>query len=461
MKLSVKPINCRQCPSCYESKIQQRPWDIGKVMARLRKNTKENKKIANGNKKNFLKEAPSLHGGEPLLLPFDDIAKILKYSFINYKRSGIQTNLMHLTPEHIELFKKYNTSVGISLDGITAGNNQCRFPSGMPESDIAAATLKIKEYMGLLSENDISMSSITVLRKINCSQENIKDMIDLAQEHKMDSMRFNPGIIYDEKRKESEEITREQLFDVLKVLYDNLTEGLIISPVNGYIDGMMGHTGNISCGHRRCDPWSSIAEITLMGDGELGTCLHGAGALDGLQIKRGNRQSFARNNVLQQIPQEFNGCKDCKFWFMCYGGCPGSGIDNDFRNRTRFCEGIRDFLQYLYDKLKLIFPNIYLTPDFYPNPPDIKYIELSISGSVYLKQHRKSKPKTGKDTSKEYTSIIMPGGITHDDSNDQAWLKLNPNWGKKNSGKKVINGRRNGKRTVGRVLHKECYRELK
>jgi hypothetical protein len=41
--------------------------------------------------------------------------------------------------------------------------------------------------------------------------------------------------------------------------------------------------------------------------------------------------------MLQYIPQENGGCKDCEYWNHCMGGCPVTGIDNDWRNRSRFC----------------------------------------------------------------------------------------------------------------------------
>ena len=48
--------------------------------------------------------------------------------------------------------------------------------------------------------------------------------------------------------------------------------------------------------------------------------------------------SFVRYLSLYHTPQEFGGCKDCRFFLMCKGQCPGTGINGDWRNRTEHCE---------------------------------------------------------------------------------------------------------------------------
>jgi uncharacterized protein len=45
------------------------------------------------------------------------LEKLWKWGFDKYKSNGIQTNGSLINDQHIELFKKYNVHVGISIDG--------------------------------------------------------------------------------------------------------------------------------------------------------------------------------------------------------------------------------------------------------------------------------------------------------------------------------------------------------
>ena len=59
----------------------------------------------------------TLFGGEPLLLPLADLEELLRWGMEKFGMSGIQTNGLLITSEHIALFKKYNVQVGVSIDG--------------------------------------------------------------------------------------------------------------------------------------------------------------------------------------------------------------------------------------------------------------------------------------------------------------------------------------------------------
>jgi len=59
----------------------------------------------------------SLFGGEALILPLKDLEELLQIAHTRFGRSGVQTNGSLITNAHIDLFTKYNTHVGISMDG--------------------------------------------------------------------------------------------------------------------------------------------------------------------------------------------------------------------------------------------------------------------------------------------------------------------------------------------------------
>ncbi|MEM2191830.1 MAG: radical SAM protein, partial [Archaeoglobaceae archaeon] len=70
-----------------------------------------------------------LHGGEPLLLPIEDIEKFLKFAYRKCGKSSVVTNGYAIDDEKIRLFKKYRTEVCVSIDGFPEMN----LPRAPPE----------------------------------------------------------------------------------------------------------------------------------------------------------------------------------------------------------------------------------------------------------------------------------------------------------------------------------------
>mgnify|MGYP003347235368 FL=1 len=108
MSIEVRPVGvtCNlRCAYCYEEPVRTKTptlrYDRTAVLAAIDK----------------AEHNWSLFGGEALLLNLEDLEELLKVSFDKWKRSGVQTNGTLITPKHIELFEKYQTHVGISLDG--------------------------------------------------------------------------------------------------------------------------------------------------------------------------------------------------------------------------------------------------------------------------------------------------------------------------------------------------------
>src|SRR5271155_2298358 len=58
-----------------------------------------------------------LFGGEPLLLPKETLRDLLEWGFQRNGANSLQTNGILVDDDHIELFKRFNVRVGISIDG--------------------------------------------------------------------------------------------------------------------------------------------------------------------------------------------------------------------------------------------------------------------------------------------------------------------------------------------------------
>ncbi len=102
------------------------------------------------------------HGGEPLLAPLDFYAEIYDYcSKMNSKFTySLQTNGTLLNRENISFFKKHNTHIGLSFDGISN-----EFSRGN--------TQKILSNIELLKSNNIFPGAILVV-----NQSNVDYLID-------------------------------------------------------------------------------------------------------------------------------------------------------------------------------------------------------------------------------------------------------------------------------------------
>ena len=389
MGLTVKPIACPGgCLGCYEKDIRQKglapDFEITKVLETLSAQMALDK----DNSWN----SPTLHGGEPLLLPLSDIDAILKMVFEKYGQSGIQTSGVMIRQEHIDLFTKYKTCVGISIDGDTPETNAGRWNA--PGFDVAERTQRTLDILSQLKLAKLNVSAITVMRQCNAGTPALRsDLIHfglrLRDEFGVSSMRFNPVIAFDERTARDEQLDNFSLADafkkqIIKVVAD---ENLSWYPARDFINILNGKSG--VCIFTECDPWSTNSEIPILGDGSLSVCMKGGGGSDGIATLRVEK-SMARYEALRQVSQTAGGCRGCFWWKYCKGGCPGAGIDGDWRNRSRFCEALQQTFAFVSGLA--VFDN---------TQPDCK-------GQVDHGDSHGDKP--------------------HGDSNDPEWRKANPWW---------------------------------
>lgn len=352
--LSVKITNalCNlQCAYCYEhiyrEKANQRPFDLQAILTQIERE----------------QMAPYLHGGEALLAPIDAVETILAKAYDMKGHSSIQTNATLITEEHIELFKRYNTQVGVSFDG-PGEMSRYRIPveGKEPVADLIWSNIK------WLRREGIHVGVICVLTKANALPEQRDAFKQWVLELKKLGItgRMNPAEI-DYPSMQKIALTPEELDD----FYRDMT-GFILTEVGGdwlpyrdVVDSLLGLNQG-TCSFGPCDYYNADAEKVILSDGSTAMCMKTSktGHIYPRYQNVGNR-GFAkiRYEVLPKVEQEFGGCKGCKYWRNCTGGCPAEGIDGDWRNRSRYCLAMYGLFEETARLLKYMFPNIELTTD--------------------------------------------------------------------------------------------------
>lgn len=309
--LLIKPyLGCNlACKYCYEGNYRQKhkpkmTYDLKAILKKMEE---------------FKDLDISLHGGEILCLPKKDVEMMLKKMYELKERSSIQTNATLIDNGYIKMFKKYKTSVGISWDG----------PGEL--SAYRPGSTKVGSIIERLIKEGITPSFIIVVSKANAGTKQrlnkLKDWLLYLHQHKI-SGRINPCY-----NTPGYELGEERLKEVYLDLADFcLHHNLRWSPFTDIIDGLKGK--DRVCTFMGCDPFCTQSATIILGDGSVTNCMR-TNKED--ILLRHPAQYKTRNEILENVPQEYKGCKDCKYWSACYGGCPTSALDGDWRNRTHVC----------------------------------------------------------------------------------------------------------------------------
>ena len=109
MTVELRPLGVRcniECQYCYQNPQRDAGnlpvgFDLGRMKAAIERAGA-----------NF-----TIFGGEPLLVPEHVLEELWALGYERFGSNGIQTNATLITDRHIALFKRYNVSVGISVDG--------------------------------------------------------------------------------------------------------------------------------------------------------------------------------------------------------------------------------------------------------------------------------------------------------------------------------------------------------
>lgn len=374
------------CTYCYEepdrkyseSEIKS-DYDLDAILDRLKGMKDE---LPDG-------DIPMLHGGEPLLLPDEDLERIFSWVYDEYslgetdRYSSIQTNGTLLTDDHIELFKKYNVSVGLSCDGPAELNEKrvARSEMGGEQRDITdSMTERTLDALDRLKKSEVPTGVIVVVTEQNAGSdeklERLHEWMDDLTKHGV-SGHFNPAIPYEDIQ-EDDSLSPERLKEVYLQTWEWVKEKSYRewSPMNDYQDNLLGLDLE-NCHERQCDVFNAGAAKKVKGDGSVTGCgLTWSAAGDGNAFLQGEATDSEFNStderyvMLKQIPgkytegeQDQGGCHGCRYWNVCQGGCPSNGLNFDYRNRTRWCEPKYALYEKIEEDMRGMFPGLQLITD--------------------------------------------------------------------------------------------------
>lgn len=298
-----------------------------------------------------------LHGGECTLIPVDEFEKLVSMIYnLPWRRQdqsvgkkgavSIVTNGSNITDRHIEIFKKYNVHVSISVDG-PPELNVYRGPCPDCEGVSAKYNEELRETILRLRQSEVPVSIMCILHQGNAGSKEKrmklgKWMIWL-KEYGITGGRMNPA--YSDEHPELE-LTNDQIFQMWVNIYHwNKKYGLRWNPLMEMERNLLGDNKNPQpCVYNKCDPFNTHT-ISVLPDGRIGNCDRTFGR--GIYMRSMDNSTSGRYKALKQTD-----CKKCKYWAICHGGCPQEGVDGDWRRNTRFCQAIYKTYNYIEKQLR-------------------------------------------------------------------------------------------------------------
>lgn len=279
----------------------------------------------------------TVFGGEPLLVPIDDLEKIFAWGYERYKQNSIQTNGVLLTPAHIDLFKKYNVSVGFSIDGPDELNDSRWAGSAEKTRD---ATDKSHASLRAVLEAGISCSVIVTLYKGNGSPERLARLLTwfeqldrLGMKHaRIHLLEVDHGVV-----REKMQLSVEDTIAAVRAIaaHEQKLKALRFDIFRDMRNLLAAEDDDVTCIWNPCDPYTTDAVHGIDGQGNRTNC--GRTYKDGIPQLKAVQTGYERQVILYHTPQSFGGCQGCRFFAMCKGQCPGTAIDGDWRNRSEHC----------------------------------------------------------------------------------------------------------------------------
>lgn len=280
----------------------------------------------------------ALFGGEPLLLPIEDLEHLFAWGVTRFGRNSVQTNGTVLEDAHVRLFRDYNVHVGVSMDG-PGPLNDVRWAGTLEKT--REATRRAEQNLARLCREGISTSLIVTLHRGNATADRLHVLhgwLRRLREIGVRAVRLHLLEVEDERIRREYALSAAENVAALRS-FAEIEQELLPMKLDVFremVQLLQGRDDRVSCVWRACDPYTTAAVRGVEGQGQRSNC--GRTNKDGIDFAKADTPGYERYIALYHTPQEHGGCHDCRFFLMCRGHCPGTALDRDFRNRTEHCE---------------------------------------------------------------------------------------------------------------------------
>jgi len=330
MPVEVRPLGVRcnlACRYCYDSPLRcsgrnSPRYDLDRIRAAIESRG----------------EAFSLFGGEPLLMKEADLEALWALGLERYDDNSLQTNGTLINDNHIRMFRQYRVRVGVSVDGPDELND-LRWAGSLKRT--RALTAKTHAAIDRLCREGMPPGLITVLHRQNATREKLPRLVEWMRQldgQGVKAMRLHVLGAHAERALKRYCLTCAEYLETLRALMElePRLQSLRFDLFGDMRNMLLGKDRKSTCVWAGCDVFNTRAVYGIRGDGQIANC--GSAAHDGVDYVKAECDGFERCLSLYQTPQSGAGCRDCRFFLMCKGYCPGSALDGDWRNRSEFCE---------------------------------------------------------------------------------------------------------------------------
>jgi radical SAM protein with 4Fe4S-binding SPASM domain len=293
----------------------------------------------------------TLFGGEPLLLPIEDLETLWAWGLERFGSNALQTNGTMISDAHIALFKKYKVHIGISIDG-PEELNDARFSGSINAT--RRATAKTEAAIDRLLECHVVPSLIVTLHRLNAGGGKLDRMNEWFMALDAKGVRVVRLHILENESASIRNTYALSMAENIEAFlnFARLERSLPKLRFDVYQDMrqiLLGNDDNVTCVWRSCDPYTTQAVRGVEGFGQSSNC--GRTNKEGIDFLKTDTQGFERYLALYHTDQSVGGCHGCRFFMMCKGQCPGTSIDGDWRNRSEYCDVWKALFSYFESEL--------------------------------------------------------------------------------------------------------------
>ncbi len=297
------------------------------------------------------------HGGEPLLVKASTYEEfILKLLNIDSEmKFSIQTNGTLLTEEHIDVFKKYNVQVGISLDGFNEMLNRYRvYANGINSFDT------VMKKINLLKKKKVRFGLIMTISKEVVGHE--QELYDFIAKN---DLNCNIRPIFACNDMNENVMTNDEYYTFFTRMFEiwiNDQKKVKLRQISEMYDEFA-HVLETNYKNRTCSSSGKCFEnfISLDCEGELYSCnrtynnkIFYYGNIEDITASELREKRNERANRRNQAILESK-CVNCELFKECRGGCPANAYSLhacDNKSEDYFCEAKLKIRNYVKTKIE-------------------------------------------------------------------------------------------------------------